>query len=194
MKSTPPGGCLVLDHGRAISDLDGHRPRTCSIPAPRIARDERQVRDRQSALGTVLLVVGEREVGVDQVTELAVDVPREDPQADADLGAARPNPPSRIVSGLDEPTTIVSRRSGGVVSTGLEGGWADGHVVSNQVVAGLDSQDLAACRVTQADRVDHADGFCCGVARPVSAFATASAPRARGTPPRTDRRLFSVAD
>ena len=49
--------------------------------------------DRQAALGPLLgLLAHRRDVGVDQVADLAVDVPGEHPQADADLrrGEARP--------------------------------------------------------------------------------------------------------
>ena len=51
---------------------------------------EGQVRDRQAALRAVLLLLGQVQRRVDQVAELAVDVPGEHPQADADLRRGQP--------------------------------------------------------------------------------------------------------
>ena len=65
---------------------------------------------RQAALGAVLGLLGEVEHGVDQVADLALDVPGEDPQPDADLrrgqaGAGRLE--HRVGEVLDEPAQLL---------------------------------------------------------------------------------------
>ena len=49
-----------------------------------------QLGERQAALEAVLLLGGELEARVDQVTDLAVDVPGERAQPDPDLGRGKP--------------------------------------------------------------------------------------------------------
>ena len=86
---------LVLEApGEDLGALDGHRLAVHVEPrrdrAGGAADVLLQPGKGQAALGAVLAVLGELQHRVDQMAELAVDVPGEHPQPDADLGRGEP--------------------------------------------------------------------------------------------------------
>ena len=100
----------MLDRaGEQLGALDGDRlavhVEALGDHGQRAAAVEGQLRDRQAALGAELLLVGQVEDRVDQVADLAVDVPGEDPQPDADLRRGQAGPgrlEHRVGEVLDE--------------------------------------------------------------------------------------------
>ena len=98
--------------------------RRCS--ARRAVEDE--VGDRQAALLAVLGLLGQREVGVHQVADLAVDVPGEDAQPDADLRRREARPGASSIVSVRSWTSL---RSSASKSTTGAGGRAQ-HRVAEQ--------------------------------------------------------------
>ena len=86
---------LVLDGpGQQVRPLDRHRLAVHVEPACHNAQRptavEHDAGQRQAPLLAVLHLVGEREVGVDEVADLTVDVPGEHPQPDPELRSCEP--------------------------------------------------------------------------------------------------------